>query len=301
VGGWGAGTFAILHLRYRHDRLAVTQAHSGPVQVLAETGLVGLVLAYGGLLALLAAAIARTRRMPGGRARDITVALLAAAIAWFVHNFFDWDWNIPAVTAPVLAMLAIAAGRPLAPRHDPLPLSLSAPARPGRRYALVALAALLTAAALGSIVVPLVATSRSDAAAVETGSNTPATLQDAAAKADLAARLDPLSTRPLFVASAIALNRGRLLDARADLLEAAGRAPQDPEVWSRLAAIAVRLADWPGYLRATQRLFALDPHNPQATSGGSLALLLLASPADSATATGTPLVAGTTAPAPAGR
>ena len=300
LGGWGAGSFAILHLRYRHNQLPVTQAHSVPLQMMAETGLIGVVLAYGGLLALLAAAIARTRRLRGGRTRDLAVALLAAAVAWLIHGFYDWDWNIPAVTAPALAMLGILAARPEAravPALSPAPGGGRGPAR----YALVALATLLTVAALGSIVVPLLATSKSDAAAADAASGTPAALERAAAQADLAARLDPLGTRPLFVASAVAEARGRLLDARADLLEAADRAPDDPEVWNRLASIALRLADRSGYLRATERLFALDPHNPLVPLRSSQALLFIASPASSATATGTPLVAGTPAPVPPGR
>ncbi|MCW2991630.1 MAG: hypothetical protein JWM73_2224, partial [Solirubrobacterales bacterium] len=110
--------------------------------------------------------------------------------------------------------------------------------------------------------------------------------------------LNPLDTRPLFVAAAVAAARGRLLEARAALLEAVDRAPEDPQAWGRLAGLAFQLADRQGYVRAIQREFQLDPHNPVAEGQLSLALQFLALPASSATATGTPLTAGTPAPAP---
>jgi len=76
--------------------------------------------------------------------------------------------------------------------------------------------------------------------------------------------------------------------------------PRDPQVWGRLARLALELADREGYRRATQRVFALDPLNPAAESQSAVAEQFLAPPASSATATGTPLVAGSPAPTPAG-
>jgi len=61
---------------------------------------------------------ARTRAMRDGRRRDLAVALLAASAAWVVHGFYDWDFVIPAVTAPVLVMLGILAGQPDPRRRD---------------------------------------------------------------------------------------------------------------------------------------------------------------------------------------
>ncbi len=296
VGGWGAGSFALLHLRYRHDGLLVTQAHSVPLQLLAETGVVGLLLVAGALLALLAAALARTRALRSGRERDLAIALLAACAAWLVHGFYDWDFNIPAVTAPVLAMLGILAGRP-----DPRPRAPALAAVPGERFAAagagIGVAALVAIAVIASAALPWLAASKADAAAETAAAGTPAALDRAAAQADLAARLNPLSTKPLFVAAAIAVARKRLLDARAYLLRAADRTPEDPQVWGRLAGLAVQLADRRGYLLATERLFVLDPHNPVAEAQASRALEFLAPPAGSATASGTPLVAGTSTPA----
>lgn len=286
VQGWGAGSFALLHLQYRHDRLATTQAHSMPMQLLAELGVVGLVLAYGAVLALLAAAIARTRRQEHGRERDLSIALLAAAAAWLVHGLFDWDLQIPAVTAPVLVMLGLLGGRAAAaePALAPRPAPLL-----GARVPLVALATLVACAFAASVALPWLAANKADGAAEIASAGTPEALADAAAQADLAARLNPLSARPLYVAAAVAGRRDRLLEARAHLLEAVDRAPRDPQTWSRLAGLAAQLADRNGFLAATRRLFALDPHNPIAEAQASIAAQFLAPPASSATATGTPL------------
>lgn len=283
--GWGAGSFALLHKRYRREPLPVTQAHSVPLQALAETGAIGLLALGGGVLALLAAALARMRAMPDGRERELAVALIAAAIAWTVHGLYDWDWNIPAVTLPPLAMLGIVAaarGGRAAP-----------PAGPDAavRGVAVAVATLAAAAAVASAALPAWADSQADAAAAQADSGDPAALQDAAARATLAGRLDPLSVRPLFVSAAIAEGRGRLLTARAELLAAARRQPEDPEVWLRLAGLALRLADRPGFGQAARRALELDPANPEAVLLAARATAAVAPAASSATAVGTPLPA----------
>ena len=66
--GWGAGSFPLVHRRYRSDDLPVRQAHSVPLQFLAETGIVGALLALGGLGLLGWAAVARLRLGRGPRA-----------------------------------------------------------------------------------------------------------------------------------------------------------------------------------------------------------------------------------------
>jgi cytochrome c-type biogenesis protein CcmH/NrfG len=89
------------------------------------------------------------------------------------------------------------------------------------------------------------------------------------------------------------------VEARKRLLEAAGRQPENPEVWFRLAQLSQQLADTSGYQAAIRRFAQLDPKNP--VTGALLAqALAIEAPANaSATATGTPLPgAPLTAPAP---
>src|SRR5947207_6836401 len=67
VGGWGAGSFGTVHLLYREQPLGVQQPHNVELQWLSETGIIGFVLALGGVLMLFAAAARRLAQMAGGR------------------------------------------------------------------------------------------------------------------------------------------------------------------------------------------------------------------------------------------
>jgi predicted Zn-dependent protease len=98
--------------------------------------------------------------------------------------------------------------------------------------------------------------------------------------------------RPLIDAAAIEVRRGRLVEARKRLLEAAGRQPENPEVWYRLALLSQQLADTAGFRTAIARFAALDPVNPVTGALERQALALDAPPNASATATATPLPGG---------
>jgi hypothetical protein len=282
VGGWGAGSFELVHLRYRTEPLGVRQPHNVELQWLSETGIIGFLLALGGVVALFVAAAQRVRRISHGRERDLSVALLAAAAGWLVHGVVDWDWDIPGVTLAPLIFLGLLAARPSAPRRtDPFPDPEERGA-PGRSLA-VALAALLLCGALASTILPAIAQSRTDAA--ETASNPDTAARDAT----VAARLNPVAVRPLIDAAAIEVRRGRLVEARKRLLDAAGRQPDNPEVWYRLALLSQQLADTNGFRVAIARFAQLDPVNPVTGALERQALALDAPPNASATATATPL------------
>ena len=111
--GWGAGSFQVTHLLYREIGLRVEQPHNVELQWLAENGIPGLLLAGGGLLALLAAGYRRVRAEPEG------AALLAVAAAWVAQSPFEWTWDIPAATLPMLLALGVLAARPAPPRRTP--------------------------------------------------------------------------------------------------------------------------------------------------------------------------------------
>lgn len=294
VGGWGAGSFKATHLRYRVDEIPVAQPHSVPLQFLAETGLVGLLLAYGALGALALAAVSRIRAMAPGRDRDLAVALGAGVTAWAVHGLYDWDWDIPGVTLPALLLLGVLAGRPATPAPpagafvDP-----EGRASSGRTVSLVVATLALVLVAASSILPSWADGKASAAQSAVSDDASDAELRRAAAQAELAARLDPLAVRPLFASAAIARRRGRLLDARRVLLEAVQRQPDSSEAWLQLAGVALQLADRPGFERAAARALELDPRSA-AKRSVALAAIAARTPAGaSATAVGTPL-----APAP---
>ena len=59
----------------------------------------------------------------------MAAALLAASLAYGIHCFYDWDWNIAALSLPAFLFLGVLAGRWAGPRSSP---SAGDPRRPGR-------------------------------------------------------------------------------------------------------------------------------------------------------------------------
>lgn len=287
VGGWGASSFPVVHRLYRDTPVDVAQPHSVPLQFLAETGVVGAALALGGLGLLLAVALARVRSLPRGRERDMSAALLAGGFAWLVHGLVDWDWDIPAVTLPVLAFLGVLCARRPEEREG---AGAAAPPGPGGRGAALAVVVGLLCFVLASAVAPAWSRSLANDARVGSGEAArPEQRADAAADAELAARVDPLAVEPLLAGAIVAGSRQRLVDAKALLIEAVERQPYSVRAWRDLARLSVFLADRDTYMRAAQRVLELDPAG--VTSSGLVegSGPFVAPPQLSPTATGTPL------------
>jgi len=330
LAGWGAGSFPVVHLLYRKPPpLPVRQPHSVPLQFLAEDGLIGAALGIGGLVALVLAALTRARwaqrnaaapalrraaqrgaatsGMPGGRERELSVALVAAGLAWLVHSGVDWDWDIPGVTLPALCFLAVLAAQPARRLTGPGRAWANAPAvmnAGGGLKALVVGAVTLCFCLVAlSAVLPAWAHSKALNALASVGPTSSATqLQSAAAQEDLATRLDPLGDEALLDAATIATRRGLQGQERHYMLEAVGREPYDAGAWSDLAGAALAQQDIDGAVRAIRKALTLDPLNPRLRPQARLISLVETPPADSATATGTPLgTASALAPRPTTR
>ena len=286
LAGWGAGSFSVTHKLYRTTPLSVQQPHSVPLQWLAEDGLVGFLLAAGALLALLAAALARVLALPwrvegSPPARGASAALLAVAVAWGVHSGFEWNWDIPAVTMPMLLCLGVLAARP--------PGSSAGPVRArGAALAGVALAAVCFAV---SAALPAIAATQTTAALAAVGRDdvSEGQLEDAASQADLAARLNPLAADPLVAAADIAERRKRLEEARAYLLQAVRREPYDSDAWVNLIRAEFLRGDRAGTRRTSVEALALDPIGAQAIGLAYRARQNSVLPGESGSATGSPL------------
>ena len=272
VIGHGAGSFPLLHLRYRDNALEVRQPHSVPLEWLAETGVVGALLVLGGIALLFAAAV-RNLLATTGRERLARGALLAGAAAWLVHLPIDWDWDIPAVTLPALVLLGVGAARPLPPRE--------ATRAPAARAGAVAAAALAASALCVSSLLPSLSRTATSQALEEASNDS---LERAAGRAESARRLNPLAVEPLFAAATVAERRGRYDEAARRLAEAAERQPHNPAVWARIARFDLLLDDVPGALAAARTLAELDPESrfPEIVAR-------FAETGLPATATGTPL------------
>ena len=105
--GVGAGGWAVDWLRYRTISEFAQDAHSLPLQTLAELGLVGVALLLAFLGGLGVTALRTLRRSPA-----LAYGPIAVLVAYFAHAPLDWDWEMPAVTmvAMVLggALIALA-------------------------------------------------------------------------------------------------------------------------------------------------------------------------------------------------
>jgi len=120
--GEGAGTFGLRWTRERPESLAglvVDDAHSLYLEMLDELGLVGFLLLAAAILVVLASFLPVKR----GHDRSLYAALAAAGLMWAVHSGFDWDWEMPAVTAWFFAVggAALATHERGRARRSPVP------------------------------------------------------------------------------------------------------------------------------------------------------------------------------------
>jgi hypothetical protein len=282
-GGWGAGSFGVVHLLYRRNTLTVQQPHSVPLQFLAETGIVGALLAIGGFVLVATSAGGLTRRLSRGPERLLAAGLFGGVIAYAAHSLYDWDWDIPAVTLPMFMFLGVLVG---ARRRSLAGAVASRPSATARALSLGALTLWLCAFAL-SAALPSWSASTAASALVKASSGSPSTLHSAESSAKLASDLDPLSDAGLRVEATIAVHLGRLPRARGYLTQAVGREPTDIQAWQQLAEVDVLMGNARGASVAAQRLLDLDPHGPSAALLRR-ARVQLARPSRSATAVQTP-------------
>lgn len=288
LGGWGAGSFGVVDPLYTISAgLTAEDVHSAPLQWLAETGLVGALLAFTAFGLLLAAGVRATRRK-SGLERAFAAALVAAAVAYALHALYDWDWEMPGVTFPVLLFLGAVAGSAARRRTWPTaPRDLAA-----RGLALAACTCVMCVYAISALL-PALAASKASAAVTQAGATSSrARLLDALSTAELASRLDPLSDAGQTAAASIAAALGQPALARSYLLEAVRRDPSDVLAWEQLADLELGLRDVRAGRQVVTRVLALDPRGTRGPRARLLALNLhelITPPGDSATATSTPL------------
>jgi O-antigen ligase len=106
--GVGAGNWSVYWLRWRPFEDFARDAHSLPLQTMAELGIVGLA----GLLAFLGGIAVAARRAL--RVTPLAAGPIAGFVAYVAHAPLDWDWEMPAVTlvAILLAGTLLGVARP---------------------------------------------------------------------------------------------------------------------------------------------------------------------------------------------
>src|SRR4051794_20565295 len=123
VAGVGAGGFAVEWLRERSQARNARDAHSLPIETLAELGLVG-----GAALALLAGGVAVAARRVHRFDPVLAAGPAAALTAYAFHASIDWDWEMPALTlvGVALAGLLLASSDEIAASTATAPSTTSA-------------------------------------------------------------------------------------------------------------------------------------------------------------------------------
>lgn len=238
VLGEGAGSFRSTYLVEGNGSEAPRNAHSLPLEMLGELGVVGLVLL---LVAFGAAVVAawRSRRLGPDAATLSTVALVVAAVV-LAQAMVDWNWYFGAEMGPVLALLGSAAA--------PAALALRPLGRAARGG--IALIALL----LALIAVP---SFLSESLTLDAARHWRADVDGAYSALGTATDLNPFADTPLLVEAQIAKSSGDPPTALAALEEAQERAPKD---WRKyqLAAEVLARSDRNAALEQVEQALALN-------------------------------------------
>jgi hypothetical protein len=209
IGGLGQDNFADYYLQHRRTSAETSATHSLELRLLAHTGFVGFFLFVAFLVVALRTAV-RGRRQTDALARGVAGAALMPLVVWLIHGSIDWFWEFPALAAPALGFLAVAASlraRDASPVEAP---ATTGPA-PARRVAPASAILAALALTLGVVVVGLPYLSVRE---VSLASNVRFT-NPAAALHDLkiAAELNPLDSLPGRLAGTIALQNAQYVVA----------------------------------------------------------------------------------------
>ncbi len=97
--GVGAGGWAVWWLRYRPFDDFAQDAHSLPLQTLAELGLVGIAL-----LGTFFAGVGGAARSASRAAPALAAGPIAGFVVYAAHAPLDWDWQMPAVTVVAIVL-----------------------------------------------------------------------------------------------------------------------------------------------------------------------------------------------------
>jgi O-Antigen ligase/Tetratricopeptide repeat len=267
--GVGAGGYATVRPRFRHDQLDVRHAHGYVVQTAADLGILGLGVSLA-LLAAWLAASGRTvglwgagRRGPWSAERVGMASLFAVCVVFGVHSFIDWTWFVPGNAMLALLCAGWLAGRgptdePILRRTTP-PLAISQPWRIGLAAAGVAVA--LVAAWTSWQPQRAVAKGSDALEAAEAGN-----YEQARAEIDDAESINPLSVDLLFQQAAIERADNNPEGARRALQEAVRKQPANPAPWLNLAEFELAQGRKPQALSAVGSALYLDPRSPEAAS-----------------------------------
>jgi O-Antigen ligase len=255
VLGIGPGTYEFWWAQHGNADAAVfvVNAHSLYLEALAELGPIGFLLICAFVIVgLVAGALLAWRSTLGDRPE--LAAALGACFVFAAAAAVDWVWQLAAIPAAFLVLMAVAVGG-VAVRPDPVTADATAE-HSRRRFAPAILTGVLAVIALIAIAIPLASDS-----AVEQS-------RQQAADGDLSAALDsarnavaiePFASTPRLQEATTLEAMGQIDEAVAAAREATEKEPTDWRPWLVLSRLETRARDADAALAAYQKAQSLFP------------------------------------------
>jgi O-antigen ligase len=248
LNGVGEGNYAFDYYRQRETDRNLTDPHSLPIRLLAETGLVGALL-FLAFLAALAAAIARGWRATPPDVRRSAVALVAGGAVVVGQQAVDWLWLIPGITGLGLFALALSTSVVASGPEAELP---RLPGRRGPLWAAVAVGLVLAGV---SVLLPFLADVHERRARANEGTDPAQVLSEARS----AERLDPWSVVPHYLQAGALEDLRRVEAAHEELLQALDLEPRNWATLGILGDFEARRGNVAEAKRWYRRALALNP------------------------------------------
>ncbi|HEU5143129.1 MAG TPA: O-antigen ligase family protein [Solirubrobacterales bacterium] len=243
LAGAGEGNFHLAYYRERRTDRNLADAHSLPLRLLAETGLIGSALFALWLVATAVAIAARARRADASE-RAWTAGMAAAGAVVLVQSSVDWLWLIPALFGLAVLSLGLAA-REDDDGFEPLP------PRPLPRGA-AAVALLIAIVSVGALFMSGLYVRKARQEAFTSP-------QAALSSARTAERLNPVSVTPLYLQASALETQGSRGAARRALREALELEPGNFVTWGLLGDLETRAGDEQAARRYYRHALALNP------------------------------------------
>jgi hypothetical protein len=251
VLGRGAGSYESWWAAHASFTYFVRNAHSLYLEVLAELGIIGLLLLATALAYGACTGIASTLRVGDGE-RVTAASLVGVLFGFLLGAGIDWVWQLTALTAVGMVSLGLLAG--------PVALSSSGDVprrawRPAVRGAAIAAGVLLVVAQAIPWLSDLQL--RASAAAVRR-SDGGAAIRDA----HQARRLQPWAASPYLQLALVYEQFGRLTAARDAIGAALDRSPLDWRLWLVSARLATEAGDLAAGRAGLLHAASLNPRSP---------------------------------------
>jgi O-antigen ligase len=252
--GIGPGTFEFWWAREGSFAIFVRDAHSLYMEVLAELGIVGLVLILAFSVGVLGIGVARLVAAPP-QLRLGLAAAVAACCVFVAGAAVDWIWELAVLPATflVLAAICIAGGRGESPSAAPRPASTWHTSRD--RLARAALA-MVSLAALAVAAIPLAGTTALKDSQAEAREGD---LESALAEARLAADIQPYAATPRLQEAVLLERRGDLDAASAAAREATESESTNWRTWLILSRLEAERDNAEAAVAAYREAAALNP------------------------------------------